>query len=363
MSYYRDYQKTNKEYINLNEAIVYTTDNGFNTEHGLNKFRLFDYKKNLNFSRNDISLLYDTITAPNFNEPNKFIPNGVLSNHGGNEFFILMTHDPIRNFKATTFSFIHVFSKDFLANHSFSKIEKIYNGDLLLYKIKFNSKETVGYGVATAYGEIFIQPEDYSIHKIDYTCVDKKNNKHIFNTKLEYGYSESTNSLMHLKYISFNNLFNLIDETDTDYFRIIDDKISDSYLELKMSNLVDEKSVSNKEAYNLFYSNHKVMIKNIDVKDSTITIHFKNKIYDRQFNYQIASNQLKDINGNFLNHKDKLEFYQYRELFVQEQNAKIKFDDDCYLQHFPLLNNCITKLNGDHKYWMNTPKGIKNETK
>jgi hypothetical protein len=363
VSYYRDYQKSGKEYLNLNEALIYTMDNGFKTEIESNKNRLLDFKRNLSFSRKNISILYDSTNTPNYAKPNKIIPKATLDNQGGNEYLILRVHNPIRQYKTNSFSFINRFSKDFLMNHTFSKIEKIYNNDLLLFKVKFKSKNSLGSGFITAYGEIIIQPDDYSIHKIEYTALDEKRNKEIFNVKLEYGYSTSINSLMEIKYISFNNLFNIIDETDTSFFKITSGKLYDSYLKLEMSNLVDKKSVSKKDNYKIFNKDgYNLKIKSITVNDSTIFVHFKNDDFSPMNNldFEIYGDQFQDINGNFLNRKKILEFYQYRELFVQEYNPEIQFNDNCYLQDLPLINNCISKQNGVDKYWMNTPKGINN---
>jgi len=361
VSYYRDYQKSDMEYINLNEAIIHTADNGFNTKNSINKNRLLDFKKNLTFSRKDLPYLYDSNNKPNYKEPTRNIPNATLFNQGGNEFFILSVHDPIRKFKANTFSFVYIFSKDFLTNHVFSKIEKIYNNDLLLFKIKFKSKRKLGSNLAATFGEIIIQPDDYSIHKLVYSGVDRKTNQEFFNIKLEYGYSKSINSLMQLKYISFNNLFKIIDETDTSFFKIVSTKIYDSHLELEMSNFIDEKSVNNKNCYRILNENgDKLEINTITVKDSTIFVRFKNDEFISADNlkFEIDGDHFQDIEGNLLNQKRILEFNQYRELFVQEYNPQIQFIDNCYLQNLPLENNCISKQSGVNKYWMNTPKSI-----
>ncbi|HUX59379.1 MAG TPA: carboxypeptidase-like regulatory domain-containing protein, partial [Bacteroidales bacterium] len=64
ISYYRDYQKKEGNYINLNEAIVHTLDNGFNKEEVLNKYRLLDFRKNMDFPRMNISPYYDSIDLP-----------------------------------------------------------------------------------------------------------------------------------------------------------------------------------------------------------------------------------------------------------------------------------------------------------
>ena len=59
-------------------------------------------------------------------------------------------------------------------------------------------------------GAIFIQPDDYSIHKLEYSgsySDSEKKNREIFNIETEYGREQAVNSRMCLKYISFNNSF------------------------------------------------------------------------------------------------------------------------------------------------------------
>jgi hypothetical protein len=382
VSYYREYQKKDYEYLNLNEAIIHTKDYGFNTYSSDSEIRLLDYKKDTFFNRRNINLLYDTIAKPNYFQPNKFIPNAYLPNQGGNEFFILMAHDPIRRYQSKSFSFIDRFSKDFLRNHRFSEVELVYNDDLLLLKIKFIAKELIdkGPGVGlgkmivlpkedssdnvTAFGEIYIQPNDYSIHKINYTCLEKKSNKELYNIKIEYGYTEHKGSKMRLKYISFNNLFKIIDVTDAHYFKIVKRNLvkqKKSFLEIKMNNKVDIASVENKELYTIMGDGNKLKVENVHVIDSTIVVHFNHKDYEN-IDYRINTKGFKDIDGNPIYQKKMLEFYQFRELFVQEYNDSLKFKDHCYLKNKPLSKNCISTFYSENKYWMNTPIGIKNET-
>ena len=71
--------------------------------------------------------------------------------------------------------------------------------------------------------------------------------------------------------------------------------------------------------------------------------------------FDINIKGIRDINGRILNVKKNLEFYQYRELFVQEFNKPITFNESYYLQNVPLINNQISRYLGDQKYWMNTP--------
>ena len=382
VSYYREYQKKDNNYLNLNEAIIHTVDKGFYFDSESNEFRLLDYKKDTIFDRRNINLLYDTIGIPNYLVPNKFIPNAYVPNQGGNELFILMAHDPIRRYKSKSFSFIDRFSKDFLSNHNFSEVEPVYNDNLLLLKIEFQAKDMtpkgpgIGFGKmiimpeddtevvpVTAIGEIYIQPDDFSIHKINYTALEKESNKELYNIKLEYGYTKGTKSKMRLKYISFNNLFKIIDETDANYFKILKRRIvpqKKSFLEIKMNNKVDAASVNNKEFYTFTGDGNKLNTENIYVIDSTIVVYFNNKNYT-DITYNINTNGFKDINGNPIYQKKMLEFYQFRELFVQEFNDNLRFKDDCYLKNKPLFRNCISSFSGENKYWMNTPMGIRRE--
>jgi hypothetical protein len=202
ISYYRDYKKRGGKYINLNEAIVQTLDNGFNSKSALNKYRLLEFRKNMDFPRMTISPYYDTIVSPDYNNPNKFIPNAKLGDQFGNELLVLMVHDAIRNYRTRSFSFINTFSREFIMNHDFLEPTQIYNNDLLLYKIGFSTKSRITGDSILVSGAIYIQPEDYSIHKLEYSCSyinKKKERKEIYNIDTEYGYENSVDSLLCLK--------------------------------------------------------------------------------------------------------------------------------------------------------------------
>ena len=368
ISYYRDYQKREGNYINLNEAIVQTLDNGFTSKSISNKYRLLDFRKNMDFPRISISPYYDTIVSPDYDNPNKIIPNAKLGDQYGNELFILMVHDAIRNYKTRSFSFINTFSKNFLINHDFSEPTPVYNNYLLLYKINFNTKSRITGDSLIVTGAIYIQPKDYSIHKLEYSCsylVKGKGEKEMYNIDTEYGYNNSVDSLMCLKYISFNNIFNVVDTTDNTYFRILDsywDPSENSTLVFRFNNKIDPVSAGNKNTYKIIFGDKIASIKNIEVRDKRLHIRLKNDRF-QEFKDQcrVSFRNLKDINGKILNKRRLLEFYQYRELFVQEYNKSLPLTDSCYLQYLPLEQNCISKYTGDNKYWMNTPENIKSD--
>jgi hypothetical protein len=363
VSYYRDYQKRNNNYVNLDEAIIQVTDNGFDRKSVLNKYRLLDFKQNLEFQRMNISPYYDTISTPYFDNKNKFIQSATLPNQGGNEFFILMVHDAIRNFNTASFSFVNIFSKDFLANHIFSDVVPIFNNDLLLYKIDFKAKQWLTGDSILIYGSIYIQPKEYSIHKLEYSgayLFKGKEKKDMFNIKIEYGHENTADALMYLKYISFNNIFNVIDTTDNTYFRIMDSYSIDSTrnpIYFKFNYNVDSLSAINKSCYRIVLDDKEAKITNISVEDNKVVVTLKNdkknkKKIEKCFVY---AHDIKDVYGRILNERKYLEFYQYRELFIQEYNKLSTIEDSCYLRDKPLIQNCISKDQNKDKYWMNTP--------
>lgn len=357
VAYYRDYQKRNNNYINLNEAIIYSEDNGFNTSYGLTNHRLLDYLENNTFNRINIPEYYsDGISQ---NSGNKLIPGAFLPDHGGNELFILNAHDAIRRYNEFSFSFIETLAEDFIKKHNFKDIEVVYNNDLPLYSIDFESLRWKTPDTIFALGTIFLEPENLAIHRIDYSCFyikDDGRTKPMFSVQLEYGHNPTVDSLMNLKYISFNNMFQVIDENDTTCF-ILEKQIFfdlESKLVLKFNHEVDIKSALKKSNYDVVLGNKKAKIKDINVENDQVIIFLK-KSNSNLNGANFSLRELKDINGRIVNEKREMEVFQYRELFVQEYNPKIKLEGDCYLQNLPLSKNCITKMSGEKKYWMNTP--------
>jgi len=53
---------------------------------------------------------------------------------------------------------------------------------------------------------------------------------------------------------------------------------------------------------------------------------------------------MKDINGNILNKRRELEFRQFRELFVQEYNKPLEFQNNCFIQSAPLEQTVFPTL-------------------
>ena len=168
VSYYRDYQKDSSNYLNLNEGIIQTMDKGFDWPSDSSRFRLLDFKKNMDFVRNNITPYYDLPETEHTDKSFKKIPHATVGDQYGNEFFILLAHNPIRNFNKKSFSFVDIFAQDFVKNHWFSNPMGVYEGSTLLYKIDFTAKRKVTEDIYQ--GSIFIQPDDYSIHRLEYSA-------------------------------------------------------------------------------------------------------------------------------------------------------------------------------------------------
>jgi hypothetical protein len=363
ISYYRDYQKKDKIYYNLNEAIVQTQDKGINTSSLENRFWLLAFKENTDFRRMELSPYYDFLVSEDENA-NKFIKYGALPDQGGNELFILMNHDPIRRFRSKTFSFVNTFSKDFLSNHVFSNPTPVYNNDLMLYKISFTAKNYLTSDSLLIKGDIYIQPLTYSIHKLNYSgfYVLKGNaQKKMFDISIEYGQARSEDSNMELKYISFNNIFNVVDPTDTTYFRMVSSgldphDLTNAKVTLEFNHTIDSISAFNKDFYEVTFEDKKVKIKSIKVIGKKVLLNlFPEETHTLAPNLTVKTGKIKDVNGKVLWRRRNLEFYQYRELFVQEFNQHITFIGNCFMQNIPMIQNCVSQYAGNQKYWMNTP--------
>ena len=389
VSYYRDYLKKAGAYYNLNEAIVQTIDSGFSKLHYTNNFTLLDYKKNKNFPRlTGLSSTYDTIwQAPDYQRPKKFIPYAKLPNNGGNELFILLAHDPIRNYKTGSFSFIHKLSVNFLKNHTFKSPIATYKGDLLLYKIKFYTRKEIRHNESRGNsenntantkshyvidetdsqnkdavlvdGEIFINPKDHTIHKILYNGSLASTNKSIYALALEYNYTNAAKNSMALNYISFNNEFFAIDPKDKNYFKLVRYKKSGASILLTMNANVDAEFADNKMFFDITHTHSKkrIKIKKVVSGGNKIRVYLKNP-EEINLDLNIVLNGIRDVNGRIINHKKIVQYYQYRELFVQEFNENLKYTKKCYLYNKPLSKNCISKAIDTEKYIMNSPLPI-----
>ena len=90
IAYYRDYQKKDSTYINLNEAIIQTLDKGFTSPSVYNRYHLLDFRQNTDFPRMNITPYYNSDNDKTLNDSYKRIPMATLGDQYGNELLILM---------------------------------------------------------------------------------------------------------------------------------------------------------------------------------------------------------------------------------------------------------------------------------
>jgi hypothetical protein len=325
----------------------------------------------MDFLRKNVTPYYDLPETDHSDMSFKKIPHATVGDQYGNEFFILLAHNAIRNLNKKSFSFVDIFVQDFIKNHWFSNPMGIYDGSTLLYKIDFTAKRKVTED--TYQGAIFIEPDDYSIHKLEYSgsYLDSiKQKKEIFNIEIEYGREPAVNSKMCLKYISFNNSFIIPDSSDNDFFKFLrpeweltggpyaePDYPPDVKIMAYFNKKVDPVSGRRMENYNLTIGKRKAKIARVKVVEDIVYI----TVRDEKFTHKeidscyLKVKNLKDINGNLINKRRDLEFRQFRELFVQEYNKPLEFQNNCFIQAAPLEKNCISNSNDSRRFWMNTP--------
>jgi hypothetical protein len=370
VSYYRDYQKRDSDYLNLNEAIVLTYDNGFNFSSANNKYRLMDFRKNSDFPNVNIPYNYSDFSSTG--SENKFIPGATLPDVGGNELLMLMVQDPFRNYKTVSFSFVNTLSRDFVKNHRFEEMTPVLDHNVLLFKINFQAITKLTGPFLDMEGNIYIEPKDYSIHKLEYTGYyvnQDKEKKRMFNIKIEYDHRYDIDSLMYLKYISFSNMFKAIDPTDSSYFRVTKTyydpaDASSSTLVFSFNNKINKESAKNFNRYKILFSGVKAKIKNIRTADSSVYVTLdinKNSLINKLSagEYSAEVEKIKDVKGRILNTRKYIDFYQFRELFVEDYNKTPTFRDGCYMVNKPLYQNCVSKTTDARKYWMNSPINTK----
>jgi hypothetical protein len=372
VSYYRDYQKDSINYLNLNEAIIQTLDKGFAYPSDSNRYRLLDFKKNMDFTRLSMTPFYDLPETDHSDVWFKRIPNATVGDQYGNELFILLVHDAIRNFDTRSFSFVDIFMQDFIKNHWFSNPIGVHDGNTLLYKIDFFVKRKIIADSIQMKGAIFIQPDDYSIHRLEYSASflnSKKETKEIFNIETEYGHEPAVDSKMCLKYISFNNSFTIADPNDKKFFKVLisawrqpggpyGSRKPDMTILSIFNRKIDPVSGGRMENYDMTIGKRKAKITSVQVSGDTLFM----TVRDDKFKYNtlrdscnINYKNLKDINGNILNKRRDLEFRQFRELFVQEYNKPLELQNNCFIQPMPLEQNCISIYDNSGRFWMNTP--------
>jgi len=391
VGYYRDYKLLDNEYINLNEGIIEVFDAGIQTKKffdPLNQSALYSYNLNETFKRdNFLEIPYD-------NRNIKYVKGAKITSLGGNELSILDIHNPIRNYNIFSFSFINTLKKDFIRNHRFKLIRKTSINTTPIYEIEFKQLDAVVGPQYKITGKIYIQINNFAIHKIEY---DGKQSKTInidrfdyggFKEQIDYDYKPfyslkleyvPIGEYMYLNYISFNNRFRLGSSAD---FRVEDVfyESSENAFFIRFNtplllpfgqklNQKVEKIRSNKYSIDNFsfkYKNTFLNLNSIQVIDGqTIKINLKKDQLPSEI--EKSDEIMKDIKylifgvrdkfKRELNDKKILNIFQFREFFVQEVFPKKELQKNVEFVNKTkhLSESSIINSKSALKYWVNTP--------
>lgn len=363
IAYYRDYQREDDKYINLNEAIVEISDEGFNSNDQLHTtIGLLDYRKNEEFKRDTTTdIAYDN------GQGNKFIPGAVLTPFGGNELSILRMHDAIRNSHVFSYSFVNEFDRSFINNHRFRFSEVVYLDSLPLYNITFHSRLEITGPRHYAEGHIYIEKENFSIHQFEYTTYQNENSKtqRLYTVRVEYSKDKS---IMHLNYISFNNLFKIRDPLDFKVEDILFDRNEKTFT-VKFNHIPDIKSAANFKNYNFTFDNSRLKITKVVTftdrsHEKEVRVHIEKDLplireeeIVKRMNVEVTG--VLDIGGREVNIVHHIPVNQFRELFVQTQTdpGQMARDTMHIQKNIPLSKNKLRQSieNNSSNYWMNTP--------
>ena len=115
LGYYRDYQRREDNYFNLNEALIQVFDSGFGVYDSLEtQTRIYHYKKNSIFPNDPIAdNPYD------YGNRRKVVSNTKLGTPeaGRNEYTLLRIHDALRNYNINSYDFVNRLDLNFVINH------------------------------------------------------------------------------------------------------------------------------------------------------------------------------------------------------------------------------------------------------
>ena len=332
------------------------------TTNSLQLWDLLDYKKNEEFKRDSTTdIAYDNAHG------NKFIPGAILSPFGGNELSILRMHDAIRNSQTFSYSYINELDTDFIKNHRFKFAETVYLNKIPLYNITFHSKPEITGSKHFAKGHLYIERGNFAIHTLEYTTYENENSKTkmLYNIRVEYS---RLNSLMHLNFISFNNLFKIRDPLDFKVEDILFDRDANAFV-VTFNKIPEQQSALDWKNYDFSLDNKKLKLERVFMsnnrgKEKEVVVYLQRylpfiKITELLKRMKVDVKGVKDMTGREVNVVTHISVNQFRELFVQAQTDHSKLVNDSLhiLKDTPLSENKI-RISSDtntSNYWMNTP--------
>lgn len=393
VGYYRDYQVKNKEYTNLNEALVKVLDVGFERNNNFkNQYQLISYNKNSDFQVDAFAEQpYD------YKRYNKVIPGAKMKNDGGNELLTLSIHDAIRNYGVESFSFIDDLSSDFIEKHRFRLRGKSNYEKESIYEIDMVFRNE-GY---RARGKIFVNTEDFAIHKLDYAVYKRKrpgvfssaenpnerftdgfkktNGEMLYHIQTEY--ARGSNQKMFLNYISFYN--KILVQRPAEFKSRFAINLEDNSFRIRLNKIPVNLDRIKNGNFRISYKNGNVPIKDVWFQeDERVFVVCPHTSYDatrellkelflERENLEVsevkyAYKDIKDSLGNELDKRKWEYMHQYREFFTQETlPVQDEISDTSKLMNkdqpldSPLQPITDQEMKSD--YWKNTPlPGLKN---
>jgi hypothetical protein len=244
-----------------------------------------------------------------------------------------------------------------------------YLNETPLYHISFSSRSIFSAMGFSAKGDIYIEKGNFSIHKLEYKNFRKgeKDFELLYSIQIEYARQQS---LMHLNYISFNDLFLLKNPMDFETVDIALDRFLNAF-NIVFTHQPDEKSVLNVDNYDFTYDGEQLEIDHINVAPSIrpneVRIYLQpNNIPPRSSADEVAEklgatvSGIIDLNGREVNKPTYLQVNQFRELFVQERS----FDRHISLDSVEFIDKekPLAQFSKDPSieidvadFWMNTP--------
>ena len=392
VGYYRDYQRQDKQYINLNEAIIEVMDKGFQTvDPLLTEFLLYEYKQNRSFRIDSFAAKpYDYI------ERDKVAIEAEVPSYGGNELMLLRVHNAIRNHRINTYSFVNRIKEDFMSSHVFSISGRTYYNGRRVYEITA-FYETVQY---RAIGKLFIDEQSFAIRKMEYAVerilryrqnesgavnnVMSANNPNTSNAKktelmyrIEVEYRESgeqPKGKLYLNYISFENRFRLTRPAE---FRIEDLLVDLGKREIEVYLNKDPKEVEklDRSSFQVTYNGKKVPVEKLiydkdkkmarllvaenKLRKTHIQLLFDPRNRRARKTLRVFGRKLEDQEGNRLAERKSELIKQFREFFTQDivpyrEGVRPREMMDRETPLFDSEQPLFPAKNAT-RYWMNTP--------
>ncbi|MEM1339886.1 MAG: carboxypeptidase-like regulatory domain-containing protein [Bacteroidota bacterium] len=383
LGYYRDYQLKQDNYVNLNEALIEVWDNGFQSiDTILTNFLLHDYRKNVAFEIDSFaSKPYD------YTNKDKVVPSASFGSPVSNEFMLLRIHNPIRNHRTNTFSYIYRLPKDFIKNHILLLKGTTVYSNKEVYEIEI-FRETLGFTVT---GRIFIDKANFAIRKLDYGVKQFpiRNQDLGFSDQVKLPSTEDGNTLfdinieyqeageaekMYLNYISFRNRFKIIRPGAFKMENLTVDR-SNRHIEVVFNNSLAKDQLLRPSFFRLHYLGKEIPVVQVTRKtEKSVLLKLGNprteeKLVNRLFSHifnperdalELKMRRIKDSEGNLLDKRKEEMLDQFREFFTQEVILSKK--DRVGKENFMLKNRALSDpkqpmfvSDSTRRYWMNTP--------